>query len=196
MGKAKTTDAAVAGTADDQEAGQLSPQLDHRLAVQTPVQLVSLIDAGTQGVLTLFPFTPREVEPGKTYPLMTGVLDTKRVKIQVSAFAKTSEEGRTFLSLSVGAPGQDHIGGALFRQEEQVEATGLWASTPGKESDRFGVIAKQVKNAALDDYETVFSLRVKGARRLSRGGVPYIKARVYPERGAVPADGQAMSGCF
>ena len=176
---------------DDAEMDKLVTEAERQFAVQ----LVDLVDANTRGVLTLFPYLPRNGEAGKTYPVMTGHLDTKRVKVPVSAFAKTTEEGRPFLSLSIGPQGQNHIGGAVFRQEEQNPATGLWELAPGKENERFGVIGKTVPIEGTDEYDTVFELRLYGRRRLSGGGVPYIKAQVYPERKAGDAE-EAMEGCF
>ena len=100
------------------------------------------------------------------------------------------------MSLSIGPKGQDHIGGALFRHEEQSEKTGLWEQTPGKDNDRYGVLAKTLNIEGTDQYQTVFELRCNGKRRLSRGGVPYIKAHVYPVRKTEAADAQALAACF
>lgn len=159
--------------------------------------LVNRINAETRGVLVLFPFTPRSIEEGKTYPVMTGHLDTKNVKVAVSAFVRKSEEGREFLSLAIGPQGQSHIGGALFRQEEQNPLNGQWDLTPGKELDRFGLISKQVKTPGTDEYETVYQLRFYGRARVTAAGVPYIKANVYPERRDLsPAGFDDMDGCF
>lgn len=184
-----------AAPAHDDEMDKLVTQAEKQFARRDQVQLVDLIDASTRGVLTLFPYAPRNVEAGKAYPVMTGHLDTKRVKIPVSAFAKKTEEGREFLSLSIGPQGQNHIGGAVFRQEEQNQTNGLWELAPGKENDRYGVIGKTIQIDGTEDYETVFELRFYGKRRLSGAGVPYIKAQVYPERKATDAE-NAMDGCF
>nr|WP_317623821.1 hypothetical protein [Acidovorax sp. SUPP3334] len=175
---------------------RLVTDAEKEFAQRDQVQLVDLIDAHTRGVLVLFPYTPRNAEEGKVYPAMTGHLDTRRVKIPVSAFAKKTEEGREFLSLAIGPRGQNHIGGAVFRQEEQNQQTGLWEMTPGKENDRHGVIGKTVPVEGTEQYETVFQLRFYGKRRLSGAGVPFIKAQVYPERKAGDEDEQAMDGCF
>ena len=196
MTTVKTTKPArTAATSHDEGMDQLVTQAEKQFAQCDPVQLVDRIDANTRGVLTLFPYSPRNVEAGKTYPVMTGHLDTKRVKIPVSAFAKKTDEGREFLSLSIGPQGQNHLGGAVFRQEEQNQANGLWELAPGKEFERYGVIGKTVQVEGTQDYETVFELRFYGRRRLSGAGVPYIKAQVYPERKAGDS-GQAMDGCF
>lgn len=189
-----TRNAAAAAPAEEME--QLVTQAEREFAERDQVQLVDLIDANTHGVLTLFPYTPRNIEPGKTYPAMTGHLDTRRVKIAVSAFAKMTDEGREYLSLSIGPRGQNHIGGAVFRQEEQNPENGRWMLAPGKENDRYGVIGKSVQAEGTEDYQTVFELRFYGKRRLSGAGVPYIKAKVYPERKAGGDDEQAMEGCF
>lgn len=195
MTNAKTTKSArTAAPVHDEEMDKLVTEAEKKFAHRDQVQLVDFIDANTRGVLTLFPYAPRNVEVGKTYPVMTGHLDTKRVKIPVSAFAKKTEEGREFLSLSIGPQGQNHIGGAVFRQEEQNPANGVWELAPGKENDRYGVIGKTVPVEGTEDYETVFELRSYGKRRLSGAGVPYIKAQVYPERKA--SDAEAMDGCF
>lgn len=198
MTNAKTAKPARnAAPAHDEDMDKLVTEAEKQFAQRDQVQLVDLIDANTRGVLTLFPYTPRNVEAGKTYPAMTGHLDTKRVKIPVSAFAKMTDEGRQFLSLSIGPQGQNHIGGAVFRQEEQNQANGLWELTPVKENDRYGVIGKTVQIPGTEDYETVFELRFYGKRRLSGAGVPYIKAQVYPERKAGGAEAEeAMNGCF
>jgi hypothetical protein len=179
----------------DEEMDKLVTEAEKQFAQLDRVQLVDLIDTNTRGVLTLFPYRPRSVEAGKVYPAMTGHLDTKRVKIPVSAFAKKTEEGREFLSLSIGPQGQSHIGGAVFREEEQSQNNGLWELAPGKENDRHGVICKTVQKEGAEDYVTVFELRFYGKRRLSGAGVPYIKAQVYPERKANDAE-NAMDGCF
>lgn len=167
---------------------------------QNQLHLVDLIDANTRGVLTLFPFQPREVVAGKKYPVMAGHIDTKRVKVPVFAFEQMTEEGRKFLSLSIGVKDQKHIGGAVFRQEEQNPANGKWELTPGKEGDRFGVLNKQVA-VGQDEYETIFELRFYGKRIESRAGVFYIKAQVYPQRkeGEVlerSTASDSMGGCF
>jgi len=185
-----------AAPAQDAEMDRLVTEVEKQFKHRDQVQLVDLIDGSTRGVLTLFPYSPRNVEPGKTYPVMTGHLDTKRVKIPVSAFVKKTEEGRDFLSLSIGPQGQNHIGGAVFRQEEQNENNGLWQLAPGKENDRYGVIGKTVQIEGTENYETVFELRFYGRRRLSGAGVPYIKAQVYPERKTGDDAEQAMEGCF
>ena len=179
----------------DEDMDKLVTQAEKQFAHRDQVQLVDLIDANTRGVLVLFPYNPRNVEAGKTYPVMTGHLDTKRVKIPVSAFVKVTEEGREFLSLAIGPQGQNHIGGAVFRQEEQNQGNGLWELAPGKENDRYGVIGKTQLIEGTEDYETVFELRFYGKRRISGAGVPFIKAQVYPERKAGDA-AEAMAGCF
>lgn len=149
MTNAKTAKLARnAAPAHDEDMDKLVTEAEKQFAQRDQVQLVDLIDANTRGVLTLFPYTPRNVEAGKTYPAMTGHLDTKRVMIPVSAFAKMTDEGRQFLSLSIGPQGQNHIGGAVFRQEEQNQANGLWELTPGKENDRYGVMARPCRSKA------------------------------------------------
>lgn len=162
------------------------------------VHLADLVDANTRGVLTLFPFKPRTLEQGKTYPVMTGHIDTRRVKVPVAAFEHTTDEGRVYLSLSIGSKGQNHIGGAVFRQEEQNLENGKWELTPGKENDRWGVLNKQVPIAGPDKFETVFELRFYGKRLESKAGVFYIKAQVYPQRidGAPGQDDAARKDCF
>ncbi|RRS01146.1 hypothetical protein EIP75_21445 [Aquabacterium soli] len=197
--KARRSSAAIT---DAQAADQGTPmdrlaaQAERTNAQRDQVHLVDLIDANTRGVLTLFPYTPRKAEEGKTYPAMTGHLDTKQVKIPVSAFAKMTEEGRPFLSLAIGPQGQNHIGGAVFRQESQNQDNGAWELAPGKENERHGVIGKTVPIEGTDEYETVFELRFYGKRRLSNSGVPYIKAQVYPERKQGTDAADAMEGCF
>ena len=196
MTKAKTAATPVATPANDADMDKLVTDAERQFTQRDQAQIVDRIDATTRGVLTLFPFTPRNIEEGKTYPAMTGHLDTRRAKIPVSAFLKTSEEGRQFLSLSIGPKGQSHLGGAIFRQEEQNQANGLWELTPGKENERFGIVTKSVPIEGTEDYETVFSLRCYGKRKVSGAGVAYIKAEVYPERtdnGAAPA---ALDDCF
>lgn len=186
---------AGAAPANDEEMERIVSEAEKQFSRSQPPSLVDLIDANTRGVLTLFPYTPRNPDPEKTYPVVTGHLDTRHAKIPVSGFAKKSEEGRDFLSLSIGAKGQERIGGAIFRQEEQDPATGLWSMTPGKDNDRFGMIEKSVK-VGDDAYEQVFELRLYGKRRLSGTSVPYIKAKVYPMRAAGEDDGDALDGIF
>lgn len=181
---------------EDAEMERLVEQAEREFTERQQAQLVDLIDAGTRGVLVLFPYEPRTRQEGKTYPVMTGQLETKRACIPVSAFAKKTEEGRSFLSLAIGPKDQIHIGGAVFRQEEQNQANGLWELTPGKENERHGVIAKTERIEGSDEYETVFQLRFYGKRRMSAAGVPYIKAQVYPERKGDDTTAQAMEACF
>jgi hypothetical protein len=176
----KTTPATV--NADDKVMGSLVGNFEKEMQSRGQVHLADLIDANTRGVLTLFPFKAREMVAGKKYPVMSGHIDTKRVKVPVSAFEHMTDEGRTFLSLSIGVKDQNRIGGAVFRQEEQAPTGGKWEMTPGKENDRFGVLSKQVVIAGTDVYETIFELRFYGKRLESRAGVYYIKAQVYPER--------------
>lgn len=196
---AKTTKAtpvtpAPGKAVSDKPAGNFDEQLQDR----QQVHLADLIDANTRGVLTLFPFKPRELVVGKTYPVMTGHIDTRRAKVPVAAFEHMTEEGRVYLSLSIGLKDQNHIGGAVFRQEEQNEENGKWELTPGKENDRWGVLKKQIPVVGSDEYETVFELRFYGKRMESKAGVFYIKAQVYPERkdGVAAAGGEAKNDCF
>lgn len=189
-----------AGIEPDAEMDRLVADAEKSWKREAEVQLVDLLDAYSRGVLTLFPYVPRTVEAGKVYPAMTGHLDTRRVKVRVSAFAKRTDEGREFLSLAIGAQGQDHIGGAVFRSEEQDETDGQWRLAPGKENERHGVISKTVRIDGTDTFETVFELRFYGRRRLTSAGVPYIKAQVYQARRsdaqANGDDDKAMDGCF
>ncbi len=155
------------------------------------------INENTRGVLVLFPYTPKDGEAvqGKDYPVMTGHIDTRNAKIPVAAFSKMTDEGREFLSLSIGFINHEHIGGALFRQEQQDPGNGKWEVAPGKGNDRFGIIQKQVKDG--EKYQTVFELRFYGGRKLSRQNVPFIKAQIYPQRKeGEPANDQVMEGCF
>lgn len=158
---------------------------------------VDLINANTTGILVLFPYVPRTMAPGVEYPVMKGHLDTRNVKVPVSAFMKSTDEGRPYLSLSIGVTGQAHIGGAVFRQEVQSDLDGRWRFVPGKENERFGLIAKTEK-VADHAYDTIFQLNFSGKRRLSGAGVPYIKGNVYPMRhdGAELEPAAAMAGCF
>jgi hypothetical protein len=190
-----TPDAAIPGQAvSAKPAGNFDKQQPDR----QQIHLADLIDTNTRGVLTLFPFKARAPAEGKTYPVMTGHIDTRRVKVPVSAFEHLSEEGRVYLSLSIGLKDQNHLGGAVFRQEEQNPDSGRWELTPGKENDRWGVLNKQIAVLGSDAYETVFELRFYGKRLESKAGVYYIKAQVYPERkdGVTAAGGEAKNDCF
>jgi hypothetical protein len=158
------------------------------------VNPLDLLDGNSRGVLVLFPWQPKTIEKDKEYPVMKGHIDTKQVKIKVSAFMKTTDEGRVYLNLSIGSKGQERIGGALFRYETQDQTNGKWVAVPGKDNERFGVIAKSIK-IGEGEYADVFTLRFYGNRKLSDGNVPYIKAKIYPERKEGQADAD-MSGCF
>jgi hypothetical protein len=202
MTTAKTTKATPTPIAkDDAAMEKLVGNFEKEMNQAGQVHLADLIDANTRGVLTLFPFKPREMVEGKKYPVMSGHIDTKRVKVPVSAFEHMTDEGRKFLSLSIGLKGQNHIGGAVFREETQNLINGKWELTPGKENERPGVLKKQVAIVGTDEYETVFELRFYGKRVESNAGVYYIKAQVYPERkgGVVTqrkADEDFDDGCF
>jgi hypothetical protein len=138
---------------------------------------VDFINAETRGVLVLFPYEPQNRREGVTYPVMKGHIDTRNVRCLVSAFAHVTEEGREYISLSVGVEGQDHIGGAMYRHEVQNAKNGAWGLTPGKENLRFGLIVKSVCINKIDEeYDIVFQLQVNGKRQMSGAGVPYIKA--------------------
>ena len=167
-------------------------------AIASNMDASRLVDENTRGVLVLFPYKPKEGEvgQGKEYPAMAGHIDTRNAKIPVAAFAKKTDEGREYLSLSIGFNGHEHINGAMFRQEQQDPSNGKWEVAPGKGNDRFGIISKKIKEG--DAFITVFELRFYGGRKLSRQNVPYIKAQVYPQRkeGDQPANDQAMEGCF
>jgi hypothetical protein len=196
---AKTAKAALASVTPGQAAlDQPAGRFDQPLQGRAQVHLADLIDANTRGVLTLFPFKPRELVQGKSYPVMTGHIDTRRAKVPVAAFEHMTEEGRVYLSLSVGLKEQNHIGGAVFRQEEQDPENGKWELTPGKENERWGSLNKQNAVVGSQEYETVFELRFYGKRLESKAGVYYIKAQVYPERkdGATAAGGAAKNDCF
>lgn len=188
--KSATSKAAAAlaiPQADDAEMDKLVRDVEAKAAKLVNPRYATnpcdLLDADTNGVMVLFPFTPNGREEGKEYPAMVGNIDTRRVKVPVAAFLKKTDEGRQYLSLSIGAKGFDHIGGALFRQEEQDMETGKWVKTPGKELERFGLINKTIKVGA-NAYESAFELRVYGQLKISSAGVEYIKAKVYAERAA------------
>lgn len=198
MKSAKNTTPAM--NADDASGvpGQNMDQIAKDLSAQAeaPRSALSLITAATRGVLVLFPYSPQQPEEGKVYPVMKGSLDTREVKVRVSAFAHKTDEGREYLSLSIGSAGEDHIGGALFRHESQNPMNGLWELAPGKENDRFGAIAKSVPGTEPGTYDQVFQLRFYGKRKLSPTGVPYIKCNVYPERKEGADALAAMKDCF
>lgn len=199
MTNAKTLKPATATVkANDKVMDELVGNFEKGMKDRSQVHLADLIDANTRGVLTLFPFKPREIVAGKKYPAMSGHINTKRAKVPVSAFEHKTEEGRKFLSLAIGVKDQNHIGGAVFRQEEQNMTNGKWELTPGKENDRFGVLNKQVLIEGTDKYETIFELRFYGKRVESKDGVFYIKAQVYPERkeGAAVASDESLNDCF
>ena len=187
MTKSRTTQAA------DQNTTAAAAQ-----AIASNMDASRLVNENTRGVLVLFPYSPKDgaVGKGKEYPAMAGHIDTRNAKIPVAAFSKMTEEGREYLSLSIGFNGHEHISGAMFRQEQQDPSNSKWEMAPGKGNDRFGVISKQIKDG--DAYITVFELRFYGGRKLSRQNVPYIKAQIYPQRneGEQPANDQAMEGCF
>ena len=205
MSKAKTPVQSQVNTtaaAPDQELDQAVSAFEASLAAKASavpdsdeVIFVDLINADTRGVLVLFPYEPTNPEPGKEYPVMKGNLDTRNVKVPVSAFMKKTDEGRYYLSLSIGRKGQEHIGGAIFRQEIQNPADGAWVFVPGKENERFGIVAKTVK-VGEGDYQPVFELNFSGKRRLSGAGVPYIKGNIYPVRVELENPAAAMAGCF
>ena len=180
----------VPGMNLDQIARDLSNQ------TEAPRSALSLINADTRGVLVLFPYAPQEREEGKVYPVMKGSLDTRDAKVRVSAFAHKTDEGREYLSLSIGSAGDDHIGGALFRHELQNPLNGLLELAPGKENERFGAIAKSVPGAEPGTYDNLFQLRFRGKRKLSPTGVAYIKCNVYPERKEGADALAAMNECF
>lgn len=156
-----------------------------------------LITADTRGVLVLFPYEPLNRREGIRYPVMKGHLDSKNVRCPASVFAHVTEEGRQYISLSLGVEGEEHIGGAMFRHEEQSPDNGLWELVPGKENLRFGQITKSViVDKDTKKYDVVFQLQVNGKRKMSAGGVPFIKADVYPLREKADESLEAMKDCF
>jgi len=209
-----TTSAAADSSFDlDAESRAIADELDQlneqaRAAGVDPAELIPQL-AGTPGVhpipmgpetrgkLVLFPYFPSRVEDGKKYPVMKGYLDTPSARIPVSAFNAMTEEGREFLSLAVGFQGCERVGGALFRAEVQDPSNGRWNPVPGKVNDRFGLIQKTVKTGEDEFgavYETEWSLRFNGKRKLSAANKPFIKLDVYPARQSAPAS--AVEGCF
>lgn len=155
--------------------------------------LANFINAQTSGTLVLFPFVPREREPGKVYPALKGYLDCADARVPVSAFEQRTELGRRYISLAIGERGEVRLGGVMFRAETQDPATGLWNAVPGKKHDRFGWLRKQRKVSEEEGYETIFELRITGSRRLSAAGRPYIRAGV---RASKVHGGETMEACF
>jgi len=176
------------------DINQIARDLSTR--AESPRSALSAINAETRGVLVLFPYAPQERKEGVMYPVMKGSLDTRDAKVRVSAFAHKTDEGREYLSLSIGSEGEDHIGGAVFRHESQNPLNGLWELAPGKENERFGAIAKSVPGAEPGTYDNLFQLRFYGKRKLSPTGVAYIKCNVYPERKEGAEALSAMKDCF
>jgi hypothetical protein len=166
-------------------------------ARQGRVNPADLITADTRGVLVLFPYEPLNRREGVVYPVMKGHLDSKNVRCPASVFAHVTEEGRPYISLSLGVEGQAHIGGAMFRYEEQNPSDGRWELVPGKENLRFGQITKSVLvDKDGKEYDVVFQLQVSGKRKMSAAGVPFIKADVYPSREKADESLEAMQDCF
>lgn len=187
MTKSQTTKAA------DQNMAPAATQ-----AIASTMDASRLVNENTRGVLVLFPYLPKDgaAGKGKEYPVMAGHIDTRTAKIPVAAFSKMTEEGREYLSMSIGFNGHEHISGAMFRQEQKDPDNGKWEIAPGKGNDRFGTISRQIKEG--EAYITVLELRFYGVRKLSRQNVPYIKAQIYPQRkeGEQPANDHVMEGCF
>lgn len=187
----------------DKSAGKQAQQLDNlpanTAAMGSGMDAGRLINKDTRGVLVLFPYVPKAgaTSEGKTLPVMTGSIDTRDAKIPVAAFAKQTDEGREYLSLSIGFADHEHISGVMFRQEKQNPADGIWEVAPGKGNERFGLISKQTKNAD-ETFTKVFELRFFGGRKLSRLNMPYIRAQIYPQQlGTVEGQGdEVMDGCF
>jgi hypothetical protein len=181
---------------DDKNTDELVRAVERR-AIEGQRNPVDLINAETRGVLVLFPYKPLNPVEGTKYPVLKGHLDTKNVRCPVSVFTHVTEEGREYASLSIGVKAQEHIGGALFRHEVQNEINGAWELTPGKENLRFGQIAKSICiDEDKKEYEIIFQLQVSGLRKMSNGGVPFIKANVYPVRNKADESLEAMQACF
>jgi uncharacterized protein (DUF736 family) len=197
MSKSKATKAApsIPMNGGDGELETLVSKLEAEFSQRDERDPVNFINESSRGVLVLFPYAPLTMEEGKKYPSMKGHLDTRQAKVKVSAFAAMTDEGREYLSLSIGDKGSERMGGALFRDEEQDEMNGRWTTAPGKENERHGLIAKTVKSEVSDEYQTLFELKCSGARKLSAAGVPFIRVKVYPVRVAANSEA-SMQGCF
>lgn len=198
MKSAKNTAPAMTAADASGVPGQSMGQIAKDIAAQAdaPRSALSLINATTRGVLVLFPYSPKEREEGKVYPVMKGNLDTAAARVLVSAFEHMTDEGRKYLSLSIGSAGENHIGGVIFRKESQNPLDGLWEIAPGKENDRFGAISKTVPGAEPGTYDEVYRLRCSGKRKLSSTGVPFIRCDVYPDRNDRAETLASMDVCF
>jgi uncharacterized protein (DUF736 family) len=128
--------------------------------------------------LVLFNFNPENKESGKEYPAMSGHLDSKDFKVNISAFKKKSREsGRKYLSLSVGSPEHVKVYGRLFRNEAE-----------GKEYEYFGTISKTVGTGQKDEnnktiYRTLWEVQISAKLKFSKSNdMAYIEGDLYIKR--------------
>ena len=90
-----------------------------------------MMNPSTAARFALFTRKPKDTdEVGKEYPLMFGAIENKEFKINVSAFKRTNDAGKDYLSLSIANEGDAQVfGGMLFKSDKK-----------GKEGEYFGFI--------------------------------------------------------
>jgi hypothetical protein len=103
-----------------------------------------MIDATTSANFALFNRKAKDTdEPGKEYPVMTGVISTKEWEIGVFAYKRFTGEGKPFLSLVIrNEDDEQTFGGMLFKDQKKPDAY-------------YGFIQEQFKDEVKG--ETVYS---------------------------------------
>ena len=134
-----------------------------------------MLNATTKARFALFNRAPREEdEEGVVYPVMTGTVEAKDFKKNVSAFKKiNTKNGKEFLSLVIrNEHDEQTFSGTLHRDEKD-----------GKEGHYYGYISEQFTEEV--DGKTVYStsewqLGIRAKIQRPEGKKKYIGGDVYP----------------
>lgn len=136
-----------------------------------------MLNAETKARIALFNRAPKpDDDPSKPYPAMTGVIENKEFKKNVSAFLKTSKtDGKQFLSLVIKNQNDEQtFSGSLFRDEKD-----------GKEGHYYGYISEQFVEVIDGEKEYTnsdWTIAISAKRTVSDNGKRYIAGDVYPTK--------------
>jgi uncharacterized protein (DUF736 family) len=164
--------------ANAEPASESEPKNPRNSRKPNPLDIAMQANRFEKARLVLFNFNPENKEPGKEYPALSGHLECKDFKVNVSGFLEQSRDtGRHYLSVSVGSPGHEKIYGRLFKDEAE-----------GKENEYFGTISKSTDAGQKDSnnktiYQTLWEVQIAARqKRSSKTGQLYIDGDLYIKR--------------
>ena len=141
-----------------------------------------MLNAAIKTTAVLFPVSDdRRTENG---PLFSGSIKLEDTQIPLAAFLKDAESGESqFLDLAVGARGQQHFSGRLFRSTEKKNA---------KSPDYTGYLivlpmTPDVRNEyTKEEWEAAPRLKVYGRRMRNADNSPRISLDIAPPKSDAP----------